>query len=232
MAIDFQPAPPVAPGNLPQHYAEVIAFDAESKKRTIRDNRIAWSLVAALAVANIGQGGAIAMMVPLTKVIPYFIIQHRDGSWEAAASMYDESPTDEKAAVEAGLWQYVVAREGYNYAGAPDNHDLVVAMSSPQIAEAYHDWFTRSKDSPQRVIDKKGQIHIAFRGMLPLSNGVFQIFYRREYTIYGEPEVDTNWHAMIGYKLLNHVPKGTKERLDHPARIQITSYSTVQDTPH
>lgn len=55
MAIDWQPAPPVAPGNLPEYYSNVVSFQTERNQRTIRNNRIAWSLVAALTVANLGQ---------------------------------------------------------------------------------------------------------------------------------------------------------------------------------
>jgi type IV secretion system protein VirB8 len=231
MTADWQPAPPVAPGNLPEYYSDVVSFQSERNKRTIRNNRIAWSLVAALAVANLGQTGAIIIMQPLVRVVPYLIVDRGDGSWDAAASMSDLSPTQEKAVIEGALWKYVRSREGYNYAGAPDFYALVSAMSSPQIRATYQQWFVHSKTSPQQTIGQKGQIHITFRSLTFLRERVALVSYRREELMYGAPELDTNWSATVGFELTERLPDQTRSRLVHPGGIIVTSYQANQDTP-
>ena len=230
-AADWQAAPPVAPGNLPEYYSNVVSFQTERNKRTIRNNRIAWSLVAALAVANLGQTGAIIIMQPLVRVVPYLIVDRGDGSWDAAASMSDLSPTQEKAMIEGALWEYVRAREGYNYAGAPDFYALVSAMSSQPIRETYQKWFVQSKDSPQKTIGQHGQIHITFRSLTFLRERVALVSYHREELIYGSQELGTNWSATIGFELTERLPDQTRSRLVYPGGIIVTSYQANQDTP-
>jgi type IV secretion system protein VirB8 len=231
MTVDWQPAPPVAPGNLPQHYAEVVSFQAERNRRTIRNNRIAWCLVGVLGVIGLGQTGAIIAMQPLVRVVPYLIIDRGDGSWDAAASMSDLSPSQEKALIEGALWQYVRAREGYNYAGAPDYYALVSAMSAPRIRETYQEWFVQSKDSPQKTIGKKGQIHITFRSLTFLRDRVALVSYRREELIYGSRELDSDWSTTVGFELTDRLPDQTQSRLVHPGGVIVTSYQANQDTP-
>jgi type IV secretion system protein VirB8 len=231
MTADWQAAPPVAPGNLPQYYSNVVSFQTERNKRTIRNNRIAWSLAAALAATNLGLTAAIIVMQPLVRVVPYLIVDRGDGSWDAAASMSDLSPTQAKAVIEGALWQYVRSREGYNYAGAPDFYAFVSAMSSQPIRESYQHWFVQSKDSPQKLIGQHGQIHITFRGLTFLRDRVALVSYRREELIYGSREIDTNWSATVGFELTDRLPDQTRTRLVHPAGIVVTSYQANQDTP-
>jgi type IV secretory pathway component VirB8 len=171
MPDNWQPAPPVAPGGLPQHFAEVVAFEAERKKRIVRDNRIAWKLVAALAVANIGQIAVIAGMQPLVRVVPYLIIDRGNGSWDAAASMSDLSPTQQKALIESALWTYVRDREGYNFAGAPDAYAVVSAMSAPPFARLTSNGSYRARTARKRSSGKRVRSTQRSAGSLSCATG-------------------------------------------------------------
>jgi type IV secretion system protein VirB8 len=232
MSADFAAAPPVAPGNLPAHFRAVQSFEAERRRHTIRSNRLSWKLVAALTVANIGQTAIILGMQPLQRVVPFLVIDRGNGSWDAAASMSDLSPTQQRALIEGALWQYVRDREGYNYAGAPDAFALVSAMSSPSIRGAYQTWFLQSKDSPQRTIGQRGQIHITFRSLTFLRDRVALVSYRREELIYGSREIDSDLSATVGFELTNELPKQTASRLVHPGGVLVTSYQVGQDNPN
>ena len=79
--------------------------------------------------------------------------------------------------IEGALWQYVRAREGYNYAGAPDYYALVSAMSSRPIREAYQHWFVQSKDSPQKTIGQQrpNPYHLPRPDLFARSGGAGQL---------------------------------------------------------
>ena len=61
------------------------------------------------------------------------------------------------------LWQYVLHRQGYSFAEAQRNFDVVNLMSTADVQRTYSDWFKGSNpQSPQVVLGRTGQAALSW----------------------------------------------------------------------
>jgi type IV secretion system protein VirB8 len=214
---------------LEAHYKDVESFQ-KAKTRSAR--RIAtYALVAAafLGIANVGLAWAVASMLPLTKLVPVYLLVRKDGTIDSSVSLSTLPPSTDKAVVQAAVWQYVRLREGYSYDTAQYGYDVVSGMSSATVRQNYQSWFNYPNPvSPQVTVGKGGNITISPISVAMLSPHVAQVRFSKTLQIATNQPSTTTWTATVEFQQVD-VLNG-KQRLANPAGVIITNYQSSEDS--
>ncbi len=214
---------------LEAHYKDVGSFQ-EAKARSARRLTI-YALVAAgmLGIANIGLAWAVASMLPLTKLVPVYLLVRKDGTIDSSVSLSTLPPSEDKAVIQAALWQYVRLREGYSYDTAQYGYDVISGMSSPTVRQNYQSWFNYPNPvSPQVTVGKNGNITISPISVAMLSAHVAQVRFSRTVQIGTNQPATTTWTATLEFQQVD-VLNG-KQRLANPAGVIVTNYQSSEDS--
>ncbi len=214
---------------LEAHYKDVESFQ-EAKARSARRMTI-YALVAAgmLGIANIGLAWAVASMLPLTKLVPVYLLVRKDGTIDSSVSLSTLPPSEDKAVIQAALWQYVRLREGYSYDSAQYGYDVISGMSSPIVRQNYQAWFNYPNPvSPQVTVGKNGDITISPISVAMLSPHVAQVRFSRTVQIGTNQPATTTWTATLEFQQVD-VLNG-KQRLANPAGVVVTNYQSAEDS--
>lgn len=214
---------------LETHYKDVETFQ-EAKVRSAR-RMTRYTLIAALVLgfANIGLAWAIASMLPLTKLVPVYLVVRKDGTIDSSVSLSTLPPTANEAVIQAALWEYVRLREGYSYGTAQYGYDVVSGMSAPVVRQSYQTWFNYPNPaSPQVTVGKNGNITIAPISVAMLSPHVAQVRFSRTVQIATNQPATTTWTATLEFQQVDALPG--KQRLANPAGVMVSNYQSSQDS--
>lgn len=176
---------------------------------------------------------ALFYATPLIRLIPVFFYAKPDGILETAITT--DSLTDQlrDADIQAWLWQYVRAREGYSYLEMDYNNRVVQAMSSQPVREAYQEWSSgKNPESYQAKLGKKGIVRVErdavadyqeSRGGQP---GRIIFHYDRYVQIDGEPkQPKVTYTVVMGFIVGYRTGFNVKDILEfNPSRIVVTAY--------
>lgn len=214
---------------LEAHYKDVESFQ-QARARFSR--RLAtYALIGAglLAIANVGLVWAVASMLPLTKLVPVYLLVRKDGTIDSSVSLSTLPPSVDKAVIQAAIWEYVRLREGYSYGTAQYGYDVVSGMSSPNVRQNYQSWFNYPNPvSPQVTVGKNGNITIAPISVAMLSPHVAQVRFSRTVQIATNQPATTTWTATLEFQQVD-VLNG-KQRLANPAGVIVTNYQSSEDS--
>jgi type IV secretion system protein VirB8 len=211
------------------HYKDVESFQQSKARSARRMTTYALILAATLGIANIGLAWAVASMLPLTKLVPVYLLVRKDGTIDSSVSLSTLPPSEDKAVVQAALWQYVRMREGYSYDTAQYGYDVISGMSSPTVRQNYQSWFNYPNPvSPQVTVGKNGNITINPISVAMLSAHVAQVRFSRTIQIGTNQPATTTWTATLEFQQVD-VLSG-KERLANPAGVVVTNYQSSQDS--
>jgi len=214
---------------LESNYKDVESFQ-QAKVRSAR-RMTTYALVAAgiLGITNIGLAWAVASMLPLTKLVPVYLLVRKDGTIDSSVSLSTLPPSEDKAVIQAALWQYVRLREGYSYDTAQYGYDVISGMSSPTVRQNYQSWFNYPNPvSPQVTVGKSGNITISPISVAMLSAHVAQVRFSRTVQIGTNTPATTTWTATLEFQQVD-VLNG-KQRLANPAGVVVTNYQSSQDS--
>lgn len=214
---------------LEAHYKDVESFQ-KAKARSAR-RMMTFALFAAgmLAVANIGLAWAVASMLPLTKLVPVYLLVRKDGTIDSSISLSTLPASEDKAVIQAALWQYVRLREGYSYDTAQYGYDVISGMSSPTVRQNYQSWFNYPNPvSPQVTVGKNGNITISPISVAMLSPHVAQVRFSRTVQIGTNQPATTTWTATLEFQQVD-VLNG-KQRLANPSGVVVANYQASEDS--
>ncbi|QCJ00980.1 type IV secretion system protein VirB8 [Agrobacterium larrymoorei] len=214
---------------LADHYNEVKAFQSARARSSRRVSRALAALAIIALAGNLAQAFAIAVMVPLNKLVPVYLWVRPDGTVDSEVSISRLPETQEQAVVNASLWEYVRLRESYTADTAQYAYDLVSSFSAPTVRQDYQQYFNYpNPSSPQIIIGKRGKLeaeHISSNELMP---GVQQLRYKRTLIMEGQSPIVTTWTATVHYETVADLPG--RLRLTNPGGLIITSYQTSEDT--
>ena len=214
---------------LEAHYKDVESFQRAKVRSAKRMTTYALLTAAVLGVANIGLAWAVASMLPLTKLVPVYLLVRKDGTIDSSVSLSTLPPSEDKAVIQAALWQYVRLREGYSYDTAQYGYDVVSGMSSATVRQNYQSWFNYPNPlSPQVTVGKGGNITIAPISVAMLSQHVAQVRFSRTVQIATNQPTITTWTATLEFQQAD-VLNG-KQRLANPAGVIVTNYQSSEDS--
>ena len=219
---------PIDRAALSQYFREVESFQRARARLARRSSRV-WAIVAAASIlVNVGLAWSVAIMLPMTKIVPIYLWVRHDGSVDSSVSLSRLPATSSEAVIDAALWEYVRLREGYSYDTARYGYDAVSAMSTGAVRDLYQHWFNYpNPQSPQVTIGQKGQIDIAHISTARLAPNVVQIRFLRILTMYGQRAVRTTWTATLQYRTVSALPAA--DRLTNPGGVIVTSYQASED---
>ena len=226
---DLDVAFPLTAPQLEAHYHEVASFQ---KLRARLSRYISRGLVVALAVslfANVGLAWSIASMLPLTKLVPVYLLVRSDGTIDTSVSLSSLPATASQAVIRAALWQYVQMREGYTYHTAQYRYDIVSGMSDANARTIYQSWFNYpNPQSPQVTVGKNGVITVQPISVALIGPNVAQVRYERQLTMGTDAPVTTTWTATLQFQQVDSMR--ASDRLTNPGGLIVTSYQSEEDT--
>ena len=226
---DRDTAFPLTAPQLEEHYHEVASFQ---KLRARLSRYISRGLVVALAVslvANVGLAWSIASMLPLTKLVPVYLLVRPDGTIDSSVSLSSLPASTSQAVIRAALWQYVQMREGYTYDTAQYRYDIVSGMSDANTRTVYQEWFNYpNPQSPQVTVGKNGIVSVQPISVALIGPNVAQVRYERELTMGTDTPLTTTWTATLQFQQVDSIP--ASDRLTNPGALIVTSYQNEEDT--
>jgi len=220
---------PLTAPQLEAHYHEVASFQ---KLRARLSRYISRGLLVALAVslfANVGLAWSIASMLPLTRLVPVYLLVRSDGTIDTSVSLSTLPATTSQAVIRAALWQYVQMREGYTYDTAQYRYDIVSGMSDANARTIYQSWFNYPNPrSPQMTVGKNGVITVQPISVALIGPNVAQVRYERQLIMGTDAPVATTWTSTLQFQQVDSIP--ASDRLTNPGGLIVTSYQNEEDT--
>jgi type IV secretion system protein VirB8 len=220
---------PITAPLLEQHYKEVRSFQ-EKRARSAR--LLSAGAIIALGISmlgNVGLAWAVASMLPLTKLVPVYLLIRPDGTIDNSVTLSTLPPSTDEAVIRAALWQYVQMREGYSYDTARYRYDIVSGMSDTATRVEYQRWFNYpNPQSPQVTVGKNAVVTVEPISVALIGPNVAQVRYERIYAAGTDAAVTTTWTATEQFEQVDSMPDA--ERLSDPGGIIVTGYQAEQDT--
>lgn len=214
---------------LPEHFKEVESFQTRRAKSIKRLSRVMIVITGVALFGNLAQAWTIATLLPLARIVPVYLWVRPDGTIDSSVAMSQLPPTQNKAVIDASLWEYVRLREGYSADTAKYEYDVVSSYSAPAVADQYQHFFNYpNPDSPQVIIGKRGTINVTHISSSDIAAAVQQIRFTRTIAIDGRAPIVTTMTATIGFATVRDLPAGV--RLTNPGGVLVTSYQVSEDS--
>jgi len=215
---------------LAEHFKEVESFHTQRAKLKKKLSRVMIGLTTIALLGNLAQAWTIASLLPLARIVPVYLWVRQDGTIDSSVSMSQLPPTQNKAVINASLWEYVRLREGYTYDTAQYGYDVVSSYSSPKVADQYQKFVSyQNPQSPQVIIGKIGTMTVSHISSSDIGPALQQVRFRRTVIMDGKQPVITTMTATVGYATVHNLPAGL--RLTNPGGILVTSYQSTEDSP-
>ena len=229
----FQARPvPNDPELLQVYFAQVASYESDRLKAAQRTTKLAWTVALGAGIVAATACLAVAGLTPLKTVVP--VVFRVDNSTGMVDRVYDVRG-GELAATEAErryfLWQYVLHRQGYNYAEAQRDFDAVNLMSTPDVQQLYADWFKGSNpQSPQVLLGRGGSSTVNWVSTSFLGPKLAQVRFTQQ-----ERKGDTllavkHMVATIGFDFATGPISGSAININ-PDGFLVTSFHADQESP-
>jgi type IV secretion system protein VirB8 len=220
---------PLTAPMLEQHYRQVASFQ---EARTRSSRLLSKGLMIAMGLtmaANIGLAWSVASMLPLTKLVPVYLLIRPDGTIDNSVALSTLPASTDQAVIRAALWQYVQMRETYSYDTAQYRYDIVSAMSDIATRASYQSFFNYPNPaSPQVTIGKAGSITVEPISVSLIGPNVAQIRFQEQTTLGTNEAITTSWTTTMQFLQVSTMP--ASQRLTDPGGIIVTSYQAEEDT--
>jgi len=226
---DFRTAFPLTAPMLEDHYKEVVSFH-EARSRSSRFLSRGLLIGAGLlVVANIGLAWSVASMLPLTRLVPVYLLVRPDGTIDTSVALSTLPPSADQAVIRAALWQYVQMREGYSYDTARYRYDIVSGMSDIATRAGYQSFFNYPNPlSPQVIIGKNGTVTVEPISVSLIGPNVAQIRFQKMTSLGTNEAVTTTWTSTVQFQQVDTL--AAAQRLTDPGGIVVTNYQAEEDT--
>jgi type IV secretion system protein VirB8 len=226
---DFRTAFPLTAPMLEEHYKEVVSFH-EARSRSSRFLSRGLLIGAGLlVVANIGLAWSVASMLPLTRLVPVYLLVRPDGTIDTSVALSTLPPSTDQAVIRAALWQYVQMREGYSYDTARYRYDIVSGMSDITTRAGYQSFFNYPNPlSPQVIIGKNGTVTVEPISVSLIGPNVAQIRFQQMTSLGTNQAITTTWTSTVQYQQVDTL--AAAQRLTDPGGIVVTNYQAEEDT--
>jgi len=226
---DFRTAFPLTAPMLEEHYREVVSFH-EARSRSSRFLSRGLLIGAGLlVVANIGLAWSVASMLPLTRLVPVYLLVRPDGTIDTSVALSTLPPSTDQAVIRAALWQYVQMREGYSYDTARYRYDIVSGMSDIATRAGYQSFFNYPNPlSPQVIIGKNGTVTVEPISVSLIGPNVAQIRFQQMTSLGTNQAITTTWTSTVQFQQVDTL--AAAQRLTDPGGIVVTNYQAEEDT--
>jgi type IV secretion system protein VirB8 len=220
---------PITAPILERHYKEVRSFQEARARSAALFSRGAIVALSFSMLGNAGLAWAVASMLPLTKLVPVYLLIRPDGTIDNSVALSTLPPSTDQAVIRAALWQYVQMREGYSFDTARYRYDIVSGMSDTATRVEYQRWFNYpNPQSPQVTVGKDGVVTVEPISVALIGPNVAQVRYERLYAAGTNAAITTTWTATEQFEQVDTIPDA--QRLNDPGGVIVISYQAEEDT--
>ena len=240
-ALEAQPAFAACSGvalipadRLAEDYKRVIAGHERERAAELRRERGRWGIVGVLGFTSVALAGALAMAMPLKRILPVFVASHEDGSFTTTIAQSDVPARLRDNTMKATLWLYVTARERFNTATHAEDQQVVYILSDKATGDAYEAgvnyankrspwkrYGTRTTVRLQRISEGLGcGTEACAPGQTP---NAYSVRYRRFERTEGQWEIETASQSAVRFHLAPEIPV-SQQVTYNPMGLQIVQY--------
>lgn len=218
--------------NLDEYYRDAESWSQDRQSAADRSVRIAWIVAGIAALVALLEAGALFLLIPLKRDVPYtLLVDRQTGFVQALRPFSDQAITADAALTRSLVVQYVIARESFDIDSLQDNYRKVGLWSAGEARDRYlASVSATSPQSPLATLPRRATIDVTIRSVSSLSNGTSLVRFSTVRTDPGaRPQVAQNWASVVSYQF-SAAGMSDEDRLTNPLGFQVTRYRRDAET--
>ena len=217
---------------LDEYYREAESWSQDRQTAADRSVRIAWIVASIAALVALLEAGALFLLIPLKRDVPYTIMVDRQTGFVQRLDPFNEQTLTADAALTRSLLaQYVIARESFDVDSLQDDYRKVGLWSAGEARDRYLASVSATNpQSPLATLPRRATIDVTIRSVSSLSNGTSLVRFSTVRTDPGaRPQVAQNWASVVSYQF-SAAGMSDEDRLTNPLGFQVTRYRRDAET--
>jgi len=221
---------PNDPALLAAYFKQVSSYEGDRLKWAYRVAGIGWTVAVAAGIVAGAACFAVAGLTPLKRTdVVVLRVNETTGMTDRVYDVQGGPMAASEAEQRHWLWQYVRHRQGYSYAEAQYNFDVVNIMSTADVQLQYAEGFRGSNPlSPQVVLGRTGQAALSWVSTAFIGPKLAQVRY-----VLSERKGDLmlpkrNMVATVGFDFSRGSISGGAININ-PRGFLVTSYRVDQE---
>lgn len=220
--------------SLTNYYAQASSWNTDRLMAMRSSKRLAWWAAAVVSIIALLEGAALVLLTPLKTVEPYTLMVDRTTGFVEALKPLDQAKVSPDASLTRSfLYQYVIAREGFDFATLTTNYRKVALLSADTARASYLRMMQASNaQSPLQVYPRDTTVDVRVKSVTPI--GVHTVLVRFD-TIRNDsgtkPAEPKSWIAAVRYRYSNE-PMSIEDRFVNPLGFQVTAYRKDPEAPN
>ena len=212
-----------------EYLAQAQSWELDRAKRSDRSKKVAWAVAIAATGLALVEGVALAGLTPLKQVQPFVIRVDNTTGLVDVVPEYIGTADPGELVTRTLLTQYVMSRERYFYGTAEADYELVAAMNTPQMNQAWAvQWDKSSPQSPINLYKDGTSVRPQIRAITFLKLGSGKVVAQVRFTKLARPggtgdEQSTHWVTTVEYA---YAKPSTDEKLRalNPLGFKVAEY--------
>jgi type IV secretion system protein VirB8 len=217
---------------LDTYYEQAAGWNSDRLKGLRTSQRLAWTVAfAAVLVASL-EAGAIMLMMPLKTVEPYtLLVDKTTGYVQPLRPLEPGKVAPDAALTQSYLVQYVIAREGFDFAAVSTNYRRVALFSEGAARNAYLAAMQPTNpDSPLVLYPRGTVVETRVKSVSPTGPDSAMVRFD---TIRNDPnghqQPVRQWVALVRYRY-STAPMALEDRFVNPLGFQVVEYRRDPET--
>jgi type IV secretion system protein VirB8 len=211
--------------------ADNWAQDRQQAQRA--SQRIAWIVASVAVVIAVLEAIALSVLTPLKTVVPYTLMVDRQTGYVQALNPLEPNRIAPDAALtQSFLVQYVIAREGFDFATVQNDYRKVALWSADSASSDYLTAMQVSNpDSPLVRLPRSAVVETRVRSVSALGARSSLVRFETIRRDRGGAQLPPQgWVAIITYRYSDK-PMSTEDRYLNPLGFQVLRYRRSAETP-
>lgn len=224
---------PDMPDAKDSYYKEAASWATDRNAALRSSRRTAWIVASLAMVVVILEAVALAVLLPLKTVVPYtLMVDRQTGYVQALDPIAANRIAPDTALTQSFLVQYVIAREGFDFASVQADYRKIALWSAESASSDYLGLMqVGNPDSPLVRLPRNTIVETRVRSVSALGNRTALVRFetvRRDRS--GLAQLPQSWVAIIDYRFSDK-PMSTEDRFLNPLGFQVVRYRRNAETP-
>ena len=222
---------PVKSKDLESYFDDTKTWETNKVQELEKSKKTAWLITAVSGVFTFMALGALFMLLPLKKVVPYVIRVDNNTGVVDVVSELKETDTNYDESINKYFTQwYVRYREGYSKDIRNEYYSSVGLMSSSSEAKKYYEYFNKSNPtSPLNLYGESASVKIRIKGTSFIKPDVALVRYIKEVWHGSDKPQTSHWAATVSFKY-SGAPMKEDDRGINPLGYQVLDYRNDPET--
>ena len=217
---------------LDTYYEQGAGWNADRLKGLRIAQRIAWTVAFVAALVASLEAGAIMIMMPLKTVEPYtLLVDKTTGYVQPLRPLEPGKAAPDAALTQSYLVQYVIAREGFDFASVNTNYRRVALFSEGGARSAYLAAMQPSNpESPLASYPRGTVIETRVKSVSPTGPDSAMVRFDTIKTdTSGRQQPERQWVALVRFRY-SSAPMTLDDRFVNPLGFQVVEYRRDPET--